>query len=316
MLVAPASVTIDPGTTVSVDCAGKQDVPVGAIAFTGTGGSPSAAAPGPASLTLSGSVAATITIPVDISATVSADRSTITGTATLHLPNGFPLFCTDATLGFTASADRPYAIRTGHDGTTDPLTGFDLTHMIDKQPAGTTTPWDRCTYLWAVLPAGEPVPGSATWAVDPGNATGAHILNGWTSGAPASDPDDGTPYPLRTKVCITDATPVDSTFGVTITTPGRGLAGRVRLWVGNFVNYPGRAQGDVHNTTFDEMHYDFQGVGEYVDAVAGGGRDFAVQSRLETVPNAPVTVTTATSMQVSLARWTPKDHLNIDELVL
>jgi hypothetical protein len=129
------------------------------------------------------------------------------------------------------------------------------------------------------------------------------------------------------------------------------------------------------------MHYDFQGVGEYVDAVAGGGKDFAVQSRLETVPNAPVTVTTAiaaqvdgdrigvyldasgapqwyvdgkpvavparlpaggtivnptpdhwritwprtgkgggsttgTSMQVSFARWTPKDHLNIDELVL
>ena len=375
-----AAVTIEMGTTVSVDCAGVQSIPVGTINLSGTGGTPSAAAPGTASLNLSGTAMAAIPIPVTITgATVAADRSSISGSATLDLPGGFPLFCTDAVLNFSGVSNAPYAIRTGHDGTTDPATGFDLTHMIDKEPVGMPGPWERCMYLWATLPPGEPIPASATWAVESGAPAGAHILAGWSGGSPGDE--TGPASPLRTKVCITDATPVDTTFTVNITTPTRGIAGRVLLWVGNFVNYPGRAQGDVHNVTFDETRYDFQGVGEYVDAVANGGKDFAVQSRLETVPSAPVSVTTAiaarvdgdrvgvyldaagqvewyldgkpvsvpaklpsggmitnptpdhwrvtwphnssgpgstagTSMQVSLARWTPKDHLNIDELLL
>jgi hypothetical protein len=181
-------------------------------------------------------------------------------------------------------------------------------------------------------------------------------------------------------VCITEATPLDTTFTVRLA-DGTGVLGRILLWVGPFVDYPGRGQGDVHNTTFDQVHYDFQGVGEYVDAVAPANwKDFTVQSRLEAVPGMPVTVTTAvsalvngdrvalylnngkpewylngsplavpaklpsggeitrpredhwrvtwprttldpgattyTTMQLSFNRWTPKDHLNIDELVL
>jgi len=371
-----AEITIDT-STLSVDCVGVRNVPVGALTLTGTGGIPSAAAPGGASLTLTGSL---MGFNVTTSnTTVSLDRSTLSGTATIDLPNGV---CTDAVLSFTGFANRPYAIRTGHDGTTDPITGFDLTHMIDKERPGTATPWERCMYLWATLPAGDPVPPSATWAIESGAPAGAHILNGWSGGSPG---DENVPAsPLITKVCITDATPVDTTFTVNITTPTRGLAGRILLWVGDFVDYPARAQGDVHNVTFDETRYDFQGVGEYVDAVdigATGGKDFGVQSRLEMVPSSTVTVTTAiaarvngdrvavyldaagvpewyldgkpvavptklpsggeitnptpdhwrvtwptnskgpgstagTSMQVSFSRWTPKDHLNIDELRL
>jgi hypothetical protein len=386
-----ASVDIGSGAAgsdsgVTVDCFGTRAIPTGTIAFSnGSGGVASAALPGTAAISMMGSTtAAGFNVPISISATVSADRSLVTGTATLSLP----LNCGTATLSFTdAFSNKPYALRTGHDGTTDAMTGNDLTHMIDREDVGTPTPWERCMYVWAALPAGDPVPPSATWSVAPGTAAGAtlpagvHIRSGWSGGAPGGLPEDPTADPLRTMVCITDATPVDTTFTVLVVTPTRGLAGRVLLWVGNYVNYPGRAQGDVHNTTFDELHYDFQGVGEYVDAVDGAGKDFAVQSRLETVPGAPVTVTTAvaarvngdrvglyldasgqpewyldgkpvavptklpaggmitnptadhwrvtwpsgskgpgstagTSMQVSFARWTPKDHLNIDEIVL
>jgi carbonic anhydrase len=73
-------------------------------------------------------------------------------------------------------------------------------------------------------------------------------------------------------VCITDATPVDTTFTVAIAPNGGGVDGRIVVWVGGNINYVGRAQGDVHNSTFDELHYDFQGVGEYVDAVADAGK--------------------------------------------
>jgi hypothetical protein len=181
-------------------------------------------------------------------------------------------------------------------------------------------------------------------------------------------------------VCITDVTPSDSTFTVAVRVGGQ-VVGRLLLWVGDHRPYPARAQGDVHHLTFDETAYDFQGVGEYVDAVAGDGTDFAVQSRLEAVPGHPATVTTAvaarvdgdrvavylgrtgvpewyldgaplavparlpsggrvtspspdrwtvswpastgdpgattgTTMQVSFGRWSLKDHLNIDELLL
>ena len=378
----PVSASVAIGSGVTVACAGTQAVPAGTLSFSGTGGTPSSAPQGTAALDMKGSVTTSgLTIDIQINATVNRDRSRLTGTATLDLPGGFPLFCSDAVLSFDIFSNAQYAIRTGHDGGSD-VNGVDITHMIDREPNGTPTPWERCMYLWATPPAGTTVT-NATWSVEPGAPAGAHILAGWSGGAPSSDPDDGTPYPLRTKVCITDATPVDTTFTVDIAPNGGGVDGRVVLWVGDNVIYAGRAQGDVHNTTFDEMHYDFQGVGEYVDAVAvaSGGKDFAVQSRLETVPSAPVTVTTAvaaqvngdrialyldasgvpewylggkplsvpatlpsggeitspspdhwrvtwpktttalgattgTTMQVSFARWTPKDHLNIDELVL
>jgi hypothetical protein len=374
-----ASVTLTSG--LSVDCAGTQPIPALTTTFTGTGGVASAAPQGTALISMSSSfMTSGITIPITISATVNRDRTRLTGTATLDLPGGFPLFCGDPVLSFTAFSNTPYAIRTGHDGGPD-INGVDITHMIDREATGTPTPWERCMYLWATPPAGDPIPSSATWAVEAGAPAGAQIKPGWSGGAPTGAPDDGTPFPLRTQVCITDLTPIDTTFTVDITTPTRGLAGRLLLWVGGNVTYPGRAQGDVHNVTFDETRYDFQGVGEYVDAVANGGKDFAVQSRLETVPSSTVTVTTAiaaqvngdrvgvyldasgvpawyldgkplavpaklpsggmvtsptpdhwrvtwpntgtgygsttdTTMQVSFARWTPKDHLNIDELVL
>ena len=171
----------------------------------------------------------------------------------------------------------------------------DLTHMIDRQT--TWTDPERCiTSGPPRRPGRRPRP--RAWSIEPGAPAGAHIKAGWAGGARRCSGRTG-PSPLRTMVCITAATPVDTTFTVDIAPNGGAVAGRVLLWVGNLINYPGRAQGDVHNTTFDETHYDFQGVGEYVDAVAGDGKDFSVQSRLETVPSAPVTVTTAIAAQVN-----------------
>jgi hypothetical protein len=374
---SPVTASVNLGAGVTVQCLGTQSIPATTgLVFTGTGGTPSASPSGVAVLSLTGSTSVSgITIPISISATVSRDRGRLAGTVTLDLPGGFPFNCSDAVLSFDTRSDTPYKIRTGHDGGPD-VNGVDITHMIDREPAGTPTPWERCMFLWATPPAGTTVT-SATWSIAAGAPPGAHIKAGWSNGAPAGTPDDGTPFPLRTQVCITDATPVDSTFTVEIAPNGGGVDGRVLLWVGNFVNFAGRAQGDVHNTTFDEMHYDFQGVGEYVDAVDGSGKEFAVQSRLEVVPSSTVTVTTAiaaqvngdrvglyldasgvaewylngkpltvpatlpsggeitnptsdhwrvtwpkgtateeTTMQVSLARWTPMDHLNIDEIVL
>jgi hypothetical protein len=166
-------------------------------------------------------------------------------------------------------------------------------------------------FLWASAPPGTAVPATATWSIEttsplplppgppPGPPAGAHIRAGWSGGNPTGAPGDGTPPPLRTQVCITHATPPDTTFTVDFAPNGGPVEGRVLLWVGNNTSYAGRAQGDVHNTTFDETHYDFQGVGEYVDAVAADGKDFGVQSRLETVPSAPVSVTTAIAARVN-----------------
>lgn len=366
-----ASITISPGAT--VQCFGGHDL-ASTFSLPGSGGVPSAAPRGTAAVNFTGTAMVMgNNIPVTVNATITPNRTMLIGTASLSLP----ATCGTATVSFTAFSDKTYAIRTGHDGVVVGAT--DLTHMIDRQLNGTATPWERCMYLWATPPATPPTT-SATWSVEPGAPAGAHIKAGWQNGATTGD-GAGPPSPLRTMVCITDATPLDTTFTVDIAPNAGAVAGRVLLWVGNFTNYAGRAQGDVHNTTFDEMHYDFQGVGEYVDAVAADGRDFAVQSRLETVPTAPVTVTTAiaarvngdrvaiyldassvaqwyldgaplsmpatlpsggkitnpspdhwkiywpdtttdpgattgTTMQVSLARWTPRDHLNIDELVL
>jgi hypothetical protein len=314
------------------------------------------------------------TLPITVTGTLNADRTAFSGSATVSLP----ATCGTASLSFSTRSDTPFAIHTGHDGGPN-VGGIDITHMIDRQPAGTPTEWERCMFLWATPPSGTTVT-SATWSIEAGAPAGAHIRTGWASGAQPGDPPDGIADPLRTMVCITDATPVDTTFTVDVAPNGGPVSGRILLWVGNNVTYVGRAQGDVHNTTFDDSHYDFQGVGEYVDAVAGDGNDFGVQSRLEAVPGAPVTVQTAiaahvdgdrvalyldasgttqwyldgkplsvpatlpsggtitnptpdhwrvtwpkastgkvdtsgTTMQVSLAHWTPKDHLNIDELV-
>jgi hypothetical protein len=239
-------------------------------------------------------------------------------------------------------------------------------------------------FLDAVVTNGAtatPATGLATWEVISGTSPGARIKPGWEHGDP-----NGT-NARTTQICITDQTTADSLIVVTFRPNGTFTEGRVVLWFNEFVPYVGRGQGDVHNLTFDELRYDFQGVGEYVDAVAlspaaNGGKDFAVQSRLEAVPAAPVTVTTAvaalvngdrvtisldasgrvgvrvngravrrfpaslpnggtltnptadhwridwadngtapgattdTTLQVSLGRWAPKDHLNIDELQL
>jgi hypothetical protein len=375
----PVSATVTLGSGLTVDCFGSQAVPAGAITFTGTGGTPSAAPSGARTLLLAGStMAAGFTIPISITASISSSRTGLSGLATLDLP----LTCADATLRFTTVANAPYALRTGHDGRPD-VNGVDITHVIDREPVGTPAPWERCMYLWATPPAGTATPSSASWSIEGPAPAGAHIRSGWASGDPGgAGPSPGPKTPLRTMVCITDTTPTDTTFTVAFTPEGASVQGRLLLWVGEFVSFTGRAQGDVHNTTFDELHYDFQGVGEYVDAVHDSGKELAVQSRLEAVPNAPVTVTTAvaaqvngdrvaayldpssgsvdwyldgsplsvpanlpaggaitqpdadhwrvewadngqgpgvttgTSMQVSLGRWAPKDHLNIDEIVL
>jgi hypothetical protein len=379
---------IPPNTTVpsgvNVDCLGSQSVPAtgtNPLIFSSTsGGVPSSAPRGQATFTMNGSTSTSgITIPIRIDATVFENRDRLRGTATLDLPGNFPFNCSDAVLSFDIRSDTPYSIRTGHDGVT--MGGIDITHMIDRHPVGTATPWERCMYLWATPPTGRPVPTSSTWSIEAGAPPGVRILPGSIGGPIPEDPGDGTPAPLRTRVCINNTTPADTTFTVAFAPGGGAVEGRILLWVGEFVNYAGRAQGDVHNTTFDGLHYDYQGVGEYVDAVAADGKDFAVQSRLETVPSAPVSVTTAiaarvngdrigvyldasgvpewylngsplsvpaklpsggkitnpsadhwrvtwpdtgsypgattgTTMQVSFARWTPKDHLNIDEILL
>jgi len=318
--------------------------------------------------------ASTFDLGVTVIGTLSANRTSFTGSAIVTLPFG----CGAAALTFATGTDLGHHIRTGHDGTLDSTGTIDLTHMIDRNPPGSTENGKRCMYLWADPLGGTPNPASAVWSIEGPAVAGARIEPGWSGGTPASEPSDGTSRPMRTRVCIDDTTPLDSTFRVAFAPDGGPVTGRIVLWVGTYRPYPGRAQGDVHNTTFDGLHYDFQGVGEYVDAVAGDGESFAVQSRLETVPNAPVTVTTAvaarvdgdrvaayldakgavqwyldgkpiavpaklpsggeitnpsadhwrvtwpatskvtagTSMQVSFARWTPKDHLNIDELLL
>jgi hypothetical protein len=384
----PVSVSVSLGTGLFVECAGRQAVAATGstpMTFTTTsGGVASAAAPGTSrfisTFTPMGSPFA-----ITIDATVSQDRGRVFGTVTPDLPSGFPLSCIDPTLSFDTFADRPYRIRTGHDGMSffDPSGAeIDLTHMIDRNQPGTPENGKRCMFLWADPGVGAPStpPTAATWSVESGAPAGAGIEPGWAQGDPTGLPP-GTFNPFRTRVCINDSTPLDTTFVVRFAPTGNVAPSRVVLWVGSYRNYPGRAQGDVHNVTFDETRYDFQGVGEYVDAVAGSGQDFAVQSRLEQVPGAPVTVTTAiaarvngdriglyldakgipqwyldgkpiavpttlpaggeitnpapdrwrvtwprtgkgpgstsgTTMQVSFARWSPKDHLNIDELLL
>jgi hypothetical protein len=61
--------------------------------------------------------------------------------------------------------------------------------------------------------------------------------------------------------------------------------------------------GDPHVTTFDGLHYDFQSVGEYVDAKAGNG--FELQSRQAPFPGREdrlVSVNTADAMKVGTDR--------------
>jgi hypothetical protein len=372
----PVSATATIGAGVTISCFGDHSIAT-TLALTAPGGGvPSVAGPGDASFTLNGSFPVLgQTVGVRVDATVSSDRTRLTGPVTVSLPLG----CGTRNLTLDARSDTPFHIRTGHDGQV--VGGTDLTHMIDKEdPATAPATWERCMSLWADLPAGASVPPGTSWSIESGAPAGAHIRSGWQNGAPSSEPSDGTPAPLRTMVCITQDTPLDTTFTVQLANDSR-VWGRILLWVGPFVDYVGRGQGDVHNTTFDQVHYDFQGVGEYVDAVAPATwKDFTVQSRLESVPGMPVTVTTAvsalvngdrvalylnngkpewyldgsplavpaklpsggeitrpdevhwrvtwprttldpgattgTTMQLSFNRWTPMDHLNIDELVL
>jgi hypothetical protein len=379
---AAVTALIDVAPGAKILCWGEHDL-AGSYFLTSTaGGIPSAFAQTSSTIVFTGPAVVDIwLVPFTAVGTVSADRSTFSGTVTMTLPAG----CGTVAFTFSARSDIPYTIRTGHDGTS--VGGIDLTHMIDREPPGTETPWERCIFLFATPPPGTAAPTSAAWRITPGTTiglsvpAGVHLKSGWSGGDPGAP--GSAPNPLRTQVCITNLTPPDTTFMVTIDpAPISGaVAGRVLLWVGTDVNYAGRAQGDVHYTTFDETHYDFQGVGEYVDAVAGDGKDFNVQSRSEPVPGAGVTVTTAiaarvngdriglyldgagvpqwyldgsplsvpaklpsggeitnpspehwrvtwpdtgsarggttgTTMQASFARWAPRDHLNIDELVL
>lgn len=392
-ITATMGTNATPSRQLTVTCGAFGGITVPALTQTlpgGTGGVPSASPVTTPTVRATGTmtwamvpVLGNINVGLTITATLTPDRGATTGaTADLAMPfNCFPDL--GVRLDITALSDDPYAIRTRHDGTTSG--GIDLTHMIDREPAGTPVPWERtpCMFLDAQVtnPAtATPANGLARWGVVPGGPPGAQIRPGWANGDPTGDV-------RTTQLCITDQTPADSLIVVTFRPNGTFTEGRVVIWVGEFVPYVGRGQGDVHNTTFDEVRYDFQGVGEYVDAVAtaGGGRaakDFTVQSRLEAVPSAPVTVTTAvaalvngdrvtatlepsgevrwrvdgrsvrrfpaplpgggtvthpdddhwrvtwadngkdpgtttgTTMQVSLARWAPKDHLNIDELRL
>ena len=392
-IAATLGTNTNPSAQLTVNCGAFGGIRVPALSQTlagGSGGVPSASPVSSPKISAMGTmtwasvpVLGNINVDITIDATLTPDRGAMTGaTADLKMPfNCFPDL--GVRLNITAMSDDPYAIRTRHDGTT--FGGIDLTHMIDREPNGTPVPWERmpCMFLDAVVtnPAtATPANGLATWGVVSGSAPGAQIKAGWSNGDPTGDV-------RTTQLCITDQTPADSLIVVTFRPNGTFTEGRVVIWVNESVAYVGRGQGDVHNTTFDEVRYDFQGVGEYVDAmaVAGGGsaaKDFTVQSRLEAVPSAPVTVTTAvaaqvngdrvtasldasgavewlvdgrpvggfptklpgggtltnpkadhwritwadngtgpgtttdTTMQVSLARWTPKDHLNIDELRL
>jgi hypothetical protein len=388
-----ATVRANPNASqqLKVNCGafGAVAVPAFTQTLSGTGGVPSAAPPTTPTISATGTltwtnlpVVGNLNVGITVTATLTRDRGAMLGgTAQLTMPaTCFPDL--GVTLNITAMSDDPYAIHTRHDGATQ--NGTDLTHMIDRQPAGMPGAWERspCMFLDVAVtnPAtATPPTGLATWDVVVGGPPGARIKPGWEHG----DPSGGNVR--TTQLCITDQTPADSLIVVTFRPNGTFTEGRVVIWVNEFVNYVGRAQGDVHNTTFDEVRYDFQGVGEYVDAVAlagSGPKDFAVQSRLEAVPSAPVTVTTAvaalvngdrvtvtldaagrvgwrvngrpvrrfpttlpsggtltnptadhwritwadngtgpgtttdTAMQVSLGRWAPKDHLNIDELRL
>jgi hypothetical protein len=380
-----------PSQQLSVNCGlfGGFAVPAFTQTLMGSGGVASAAPPTTPTINVTGSmtwanipVFGNLNVGITVNATLTRDRGAMTG-GTVQL--GLPATCfpsLGATLNIVgAMSDDPYAIRTRHDGTT--LNGTDLTHMIDRESSAGA--WERqpCMFLDAVAtsPSATPATGLATWEVVSGSSSGARIKPGWEHGDP-----NGT-NARTTRLCITDQTAADSLIVVTFRPNGTFTEGRVVIWVGNNVPYVGRAQGDVHNLTFDELRYDFQGVGEYVDAVAlspaaNGGKDFMVQSRLEAVPSAPVTVqtavaalvngdrvtisldasgnagvrvngravrrfpaslpnggtltnptadhwrinwadngkepgtTTGTTLQVSLARWAPKDHLNIDELKL
>jgi hypothetical protein len=389
-----ATLRLNPNASqqLTVSCGAFGGVKVPAINQTlsgGSGGVPSASPVSTPTISASGTmtwamvpVVGNLNVGITVTASLTADRGAmIGGTVRLGMPGTcFPDL--GVTLSLTAMSDAPYAIRTRHDGTT--LGGIDLTHMIDREPASASVPWERnpCMFLDAVVtdPAAIPATGLATWEVLAGGPPGAHIKPGWSHGDPTGDV-------RTTQLCITDQTPADSLIMVTFRPNGTFTEGQVTIWVNDNVAYVGRGQGDVHNTTFDEVRYDFQGVGEYVDAMADAGsgstpKDFMVQSRLEAVPSAPVTVTTAvaalvngdrvtvsldasgavgwrvngrpvrrfparlpgggtlasptpdhwritwadngtgpgtttdTTMQVSLARWTPKDHLNIDELRL
>jgi hypothetical protein len=288
----PVTATATIGSGITISCFGDHSIATTMTLSAPVGGVPSVAAPGASTIPLNGSFTVLgQNVGVSVTATVSADRTRLTGPVTVSLPLG----CGTRSLTLDARSDTPFHIRTGHDGQV--VGGTDLTRMIDREdPATAPATWERCMFLWAT---GASVPDRSTWSIESGAPAGAHIRSGWENGAPASAPSDGTPAALRTQVCITQDTPLDTTFTVQLADDS-GVLGRVLLWVGPFVDYVGRGQGDVHNTTFDQVNYDFQGVGEYVDAVAPANwKDFTVQSRLESVPGMPVTVTTAVSALVN-----------------
>ena len=261
--------------------------------------------------------------------------------------------------------------------------GIDLTHMIDRETQQRADPVGALH-----VPVGQPAGGRPRrpqrHLVDRGRRTPRRPHQGRLEQRRPRRPAGRRHARTRCAPRCASPTPRRSTRPSRwrIAPAGPGCSGRVLLWVGNYTNYPGRAQGDVHNTTFDETHYDFQGVGEYVDAVAArrqglrrpepagdraqraghghdGGRGTgqrrpgrrlprrlgkpqwyldgkpagrAGQAALGRHDHQPVAgplawsrgptrttnpgATTGTTMQVSFARWTPKDHLNIDELVL
>ena len=200
--------------TVNCGAWGSIKVPAVTQALSGgTGGVPSASPVSTPAISASGTmtwgmvpVLGNINVGITIAATLTPDRGAmIGGTVHLNMPgNCFPDL--GVTLSLTAMSDAPYAIRTRHDGTT--LGGIDLTHMIDRQPATMTVPWERmpCMFLDAAVtnPAtATPATGLATWEVVAGGPPGAQIKPGWSHGDPAGG-DVRT-----TQLCITDQTPAD-----------------------------------------------------------------------------------------------------------
>lgn len=224
------SMSVDLPAGLRVYCMGRSaSIPATAVDLVGVGGVASAAPPGTATITAMGAIEASgVDLPIAVGATLSPQRSEITGTAVV----GLPWYCLwDTTLTFTAVSDSAYDIRTGHDGG-QVGNGIDATHLVEREPVGSPTPWERCMYVFAVTAAGvtPPATAAARWAVEPGSPPGAHIKAGWATGdpgGPGSDPD-----PLSTQVCITDATPVDSLVVVTFAPTGDLAEGRVVLWVG------------------------------------------------------------------------------------
>jgi hypothetical protein len=166
-----------------------------------------------------------------------------------------------------ARAHVMFTINTGHDN----LANYAGT--IDLQCPGLSYP--RSMYLFITSPVA--LTGPVTWA---------------TNGGPAVTVT-GDPFGnlYRGVVSLNSAVPVGTMFTVTAT-DAAGNTGSITLTVVPCHYYAGRAQGDVHVYTFDDLPYDFQQAGEVVDAQTTD-QSFSVQSRLIRLATKQVTETAA-----------------------